>query len=83
MKYDWRALRIDHDLQERYTVEVRNRYASFLTENDTQTEKYGKFVTSTQEAVKIHIPVFSKRKKSYISNNKAVMDARTNLEKAT
>lgn len=83
VKYDWRALRIDHDLQERYTVEVRNRYASLLTENDTQTEKYGKFVTSTQEAAKIHIPVFPKRKKSYISDNKEVIEARTNLEKAT
>ena len=39
-KYDWKVLN-DNNLQDRYTVLVRNRYAQLSCENDTVTEYNG------------------------------------------
>ena len=76
-------LRQDKNLQERYTVEVRQGYSLLLKEEDSQTEKYGKFVTATKEAAKECIPTIPKTKKPYLSDSNEVKDARDALEKAS
>ena len=75
VKYDWSMLRQDKNLQERYTVEVRNRYSILLIEEDSQTEKYGKFVSATKEAAKECIPTIPKTKKPYLSDFNELKDA--------
>ena len=81
--YDWKVLRHDTDLQERYTAEVRNRYESLFVESDTPTEKYGKFVSSTKDAAKEMIPVVPKTKSIHLSDNPRVSKARINLQTAS
>ena len=42
-KYDWSVLK-DDDIQNKYTVTVKNKYAALCVEEDDASERYEKFI---------------------------------------
>ena len=48
IKYDWKMLKEDDDLQERYTLTVKNRFHALTIENESATEEG--FIRATEEA---------------------------------
>jgi len=64
--YDWSSLR-DKELQEMYTITVRNRYTELYNEEDDITEQYEKFMQSNAEAAEKTNPCKEKFKEEEIS----------------
>ena len=48
-QYDWKALSSDRDLQNRYSVEVRNRFPPLEDTEETATERYERFINANKE----------------------------------
>ena len=78
--YDWERLKNDTDLQECYTVTVRNRFSALQTADDDATERYQHFVTANSEATKELIPVKKKQKSKNTSRDPRVQEARLKLK---
>ena len=49
-------LREDDELQERYTLTVKNRLHALTIENESATEEYERFIRATEEAAKEVLP---------------------------
>ena len=81
IKYDWSVLK-DEDIQNKYTVTVKNKYATLCVEDDDASERYEKFIQSNTEAAKLHIPRAKKKKEASISNNPLITAARKNVQDA-
>ena len=80
-KYDWNVLK-DNNLQDRYAVLVRNRYAQLSCENDTVTESYQHFMQANNEAADELIPVKRKIKRIRASKDPSVVEAREQVNAA-
>ena len=80
-KYDWKVLN-NNNLQDRYTVLVRNRYAQLSCENDTVTESYQHFMQANNEAADELIPVKQKIKRIQASKDPGVVEAREKVNAA-
>ena len=78
--YDWSVLR-DKELQEKYTITVRDRYAEIYNEEDDITEQYGKLVQSNAEASEKLIPVIKRAKRRKLAEDARVEEARTKVQK--
>ena len=49
-QYGWKALSSIRNLQELYTIKVRNRFQLLKEENDSASESYEKFIEANKEA---------------------------------
>ena len=79
--YDWTSLR-NTELQQLYTVTVRNRFAELSNESDNVTEQYKKCVQSNGEAAEKLIPVMKKTKQRKQTEDPRVDQARKQVQKA-
>ena len=56
--YDWSKLRSENDVQSRYSIEVRNRFAVLEKEEDTTADTmYNNVTQAHQEAAEMHVPL--------------------------
>ena len=79
--YDWSSLR-NTELQELYTVTVRNRYTELSNNSDNITEQYGKFVKANAEAADKLIPIKKKTKRRNIAEEPQIDKARREVRDA-
>ena len=79
VRYDWKEFSQNTDLQEQYTVSVRNRFQ--VLESDSNGEKYDKFVQANKEAMK-SLPPKPKSKKKLRSSDARVTEARQKAQQA-
>ena len=79
--YDWEEFKQDNALQAHYSVEVKNRFNSLLSDNETDdaTAQYNHLVTAIAEANKKLLPKRKKKKSHDPSNDPRVVDARYKL----
>ena len=56
IRYDWKMLKEDDELQERYTLTVKNRFHALTIENESATEEYERFIRANEEAAKEVLP---------------------------
>ena len=77
--YDWAALK-DHDLQTRYTVQIKNRFNQLCEENETATEKYEHLIKANEETAKQLLPNKTKRKRTQYAKDKRVIAARQTVD---
>ena len=73
MKYDWKMLSKDSELQQRYTITVKNRYQTLA--EDSNGEKYDKFIEANRAATEECIPKRTKAKKTLRSSDVRVEEA--------
>jgi sorting nexin-29 len=67
-KFDWRKLKGDDELQEKYAIEVENRFSALHIEEDDLQAKYDHFVSSIEEAAKNTVGLAPKKKpKNWVS----------------
>lgn len=81
MKYIWSDLATNKEMQERYAVEVRNRYQLLLNESE-EDSNYDKFVEATTEAAKECLRPVPKSKKKVKSLDPRVKVLREEVEEA-
>ena len=80
-KYDWKHFTTDTDLQQQFTVEVRNHFGA-LHEDESPTENYERFIEAAQEATEHLISKMKKTKRSQPSSDPRVKAARTKANEA-
>ena len=54
--YDYSALKVDAELQNRYAIEVHNRFSCLVEEEDDATDSYGKLVEAIDTTNKSLLP---------------------------
>ena len=82
-KYMWGDLSSNKELQEKYSIEVRNRYQLLLDESDgDSSHNYDKFVLASAEAAKECLRPTPKKKKKVKSLDPRVAAIREEVEKA-
>ena len=86
VRYDYNPLKQSEELQNQYSVEVRNRF-SLLLEQDPEetydpTAEYDKFMDAVQGANKKLLKHIPRRQRNNPSNDARVSDSRRNLFKA-
>ncbi len=82
VKYVWGALECDQVLQEKYAVEVRNRFKSLEADEDA-TDRYERFIKAHEGAAQAALTPISKRKKvKFYSNDPRVLQVRQEMEAA-
>ena len=81
---DWNAFRMNNELQKQYTVDVKNRYEALLHSEllDSPTDKYGLFVKANADVKESLVPKQVKKKRSVISNDPRVQEARDEMNRA-
>ena len=78
--YDWNLLKSDQELQNRYSIQLHNRF--FILQNklaDTIDDEYQHFITGNKETAKEMIPKKAKRQKIKYSDDKRIKQARRNV----
>ncbi|KAJ8405057.1 hypothetical protein AAFF_G00329780 [Aldrovandia affinis] len=82
IRHDWKAFSTSPDLQDRYTVEVRNRFR-LLDVEEGPNAMYERFVAAHVEATRECVPVMEKTRTSsrskhleVVAAHEKVMDAR-------
>jgi hypothetical protein len=83
IKYDWRKLAQDDELQDRYSVHVRNRFSTLREScEDKPTAVYDCFIQANREATEELIPRAPKLPKEALWNDPRIEEARKELQKA-
>ena len=80
--YDWSQLK-NNNLQELYSITVKNCYAELCDESDDTTEKYSKFVKANDETAKHLITPKSSNQRKNISNHPEVVHQRLTAKSAS
>ena len=80
---DWGKLKTDIDLQQKYTVEVKNRFAILQSDSDTATERYECLVKANDTVSKLLLPKKEKKKETRISEHPSVVAARLELKESS
>ena len=80
--YDWYPLREDTNLQQLYTVTVKNRYSELQDNSETLTELYQHLITANQETAEKMIPVKKKKPKKKASVDPRVVSCRKKVQEA-
>ena len=72
----------DKDLQDLYTIAIKNRFTELSDVNDFPTDSYDHLIKANQEAAKEYIPVKEKLKRTNYSEHPDVKSARENVQNA-
>ena len=71
--YDWNLLKSDQELQNRYSIQLHNRFSILQNElTDTIDDEYQDFITASKEIDKEMIPRKAKRQKRKYSDDKRI-----------
>ena len=73
-RYDWQRFSASPEMQENYTVAVRNRFQ--VLEDDSNEARYEKFVKANKEAMEEVVPKKPKKKAERRSSHPSVIKAR-------
>ena len=73
---DWSAFTTDPNMQENYSIEVRNRYTVLAKDKDLAREKYENLIKVNNEVASELIPKVSKQRKMQFSKDTRMNEAR-------
>ena len=77
---DWSQLKADSNLQERYAIEVKNRFDLLARDDQTPTERYQSFLDANNETSQLLLPKKEKKKGNRIVNDPRIQAARVELK---
>lgn len=80
VRYDWRRFAASPEIQQQYTVAVRNRFQ--VLETDDNGARYSNFVEANTQAMEECVPLKPKRKSVHTSTNPQVVEAREKADEA-
>ena len=70
-RFDWKHCSINPDLQQQFTVEVKNQFDS-LDQDETPTENYQRLIDATEETTEQLVPKVKKTRRSWLSTDPRV-----------
>ena len=83
-QYDWRVLVQDKDLQNAYTIQVKNRFAYLQEEtaSTNETDVYERFIQANKKARKQLIPKKKGKQHPIFADDDRIQKARMQLQTA-
>ena len=75
-KLDWSAFSTDPNMQENYSIEVRNRYTVHTKNEDSATEKYENFIKVNNDVASELVQNISKQRETQFSKDTRVNETR-------
>ena len=83
--YDWSCFKGDPQMQEKYTVLVKNRFQALQDQEDelNVTQKYDCFVKANAEATSNLVPTQKRRKRASLAAHRSIVEERENVVKAS
>jgi len=84
-QYDWSVFKRSVDLQEKYTVEVKNRFQALLDQEDAPdaTKTYECFVQANSQATSKLLPTKKRRDKVSLADKREIVEKRRNVLRAS
>ncbi len=84
IKYDWSKLSSDTELQERYSVEVKNRFSALCegSDNEDQSVRYGYLSQVNSETAEKLLPRVQRKRQKALCYDVNVEIGRHNLKEA-
>ena len=84
IKYDWDTLRWNRELQEKYTVAVKNRFMilSDSVQHETATDKYGRFTKAISDTTEELVPKVTRSNRLDPSQDSRVIQSRETVTEA-
>ena len=76
VRYDWKQFSNSHQIQEKYTVTVKNRFQELIEEEDGNGVRYEKFVEANRLAMEECVPLKPKKNTVRTSSDPRVIEAR-------
>ena len=83
IRYDWKLLRHDQELQDSFRLELRNKFSELYKEEDTSTVQYEALIKANEYAASKTLPQVKKGKKEKYANNPAIQQARKKVDQLT
>ena len=80
IRYDWKHFSRESEIQQQYTVAVKNRYQ--VLEEDDNGQRFNKFVAANKEAMVEIVPQRNRKKPAIRSSDPNVVEARHKAERA-
>ena len=80
--YDWKTVSMDTSLQEKYAVEVRNRFEVLGVEEESATDRYDIFIKANKKAAEKIVPLRDRPKRTRFSSDPGVIKARDEIKDA-
>ena len=80
-RHDWSLLRHDHALQNKFKLELTNRYNALFDETLSATEQYDAFVKANEYAAAETLPPVRCKKEECFSNCPTIVALRKKIEK--
>ena len=75
-KLYWSTFSTDPNMQECYSIEVRNRYTALAKDEDSSTERYENFIKVNNDVASELIPKVSRQRKTRFPKDTRVNEAR-------
>ena len=83
IRYDWKCLSNNTEMQERYTVTVKNKFHTLSeSDDDDPTQRYSKFIQANEETAKELLPKLKATPKIHRCEDKRVQTARGKIDDA-
>ena len=79
-KLNWSAFSTDPNMQENYSIEVRNTYTLLTKDEDSATEKFDNLIKVNNEVASDLVPKLSKQRKMQFSKDTRVKEASKIME---
>ena len=80
--YEWSSLR-DPDLQDKYTISIRNKYSALSNESDSATESFKQLIQANEETARELLPSKKKMRRKQTSKDPRVKHARERVSEAS
>ena len=80
-RYEWKLLRYDSTLQQKFSLELRNKFNVLHDENSLATERYSALIIAKDHPAKKVLPVVKNSKQQRFSNRNEVIKAITSGKK--
>lgn len=78
-RYDWEQFRCNPELQQKYSVTIRNRFEALTYNQEDAAQRYEAFVKANEETMEEVLPRMAKKKRNRRSQDQRVVDARESI----
>ena len=84
VKYDWSLLQKDQEIQDKYSVKVRNKYTILndMCEDKSSTAKYGNLISANKETADKILPKLQRKRQKALCFSGKIERARDKLKAA-
>jgi len=82
-RYDWRQLRYNQEVRDKFSIELRNRFNELHDESSSATSQYDAFVKAKDHAATVVLPLLPKCRQRKHANYPSIVEKRKRVDQLT